>query len=63
MAYLNQHQELKPLPKLVTKGSRAAHVLGIAYHIAKSRNLIGSGVTFQQYNERRINSEIEESKL
>lgn len=57
------HSELKPLPKLVLRGSRAAHVLGIAYNVARSRNLIGSGVSFEEYKERRLKAEQEERKL
>lgn len=59
----NQHTELGALPKLVRNGSRAAHVLGISYSVAKSRNLIGSKVTFAEYNDRRIKAQQEEYKL
>ena len=55
--------ELNALPKLVRNGSRAAHVLGISYNVARSRNLIGSNVTFQEYNDRRIKAQQEEYKL
>lgn len=55
--------ELKPLPKMVLRGSRAAHVLGIAYNVARSRNLIGSSVSFEDYCARRRKAEQEEAKL
>lgn len=58
-----QHSELKPLPKLVRSGSRASHVLGIPYSVARSRNLIGHGVTFEEYCQRRAKAVQDEAKL
>lgn len=57
------HTELKPLHKMILRGSRAAHVLGIAYNVARSRSLIGSSVSFEEYCERRRKAEQEEVKL
>lgn len=61
--FANQFDSLPVLIKMASKGYRGAHVLGISYELAKSRNLIGSDVTFEQYNQRRLNAEQVEKTL